>query len=132
MGKYDQGYKKAENKTDRFLIKVVKSRFTLVIVAAAIAALLTFGIMTGSVVAHPGGMSPKDNCHKSKALQERHWHQEGTAKRGGVCKDGVQVGNCQAVVNEYMKVRKYRFSSYKDEALAARKAADCLLEASNS
>ena len=50
MGKYDQGYKKAENKTDRLMIKVVKSKFTLVIVAAAIAALLTFGIMTGSVV----------------------------------------------------------------------------------
>ena len=132
MTDYDKQYKRAERKTDRFLIGIIKNRFTLMILAAAVAALVTFGIMTGAVLAHPGGMSPKDNCHKSKALQERHWHMEGTAKRGGVCKDGKQLGNCQDAINEYMAVRSNRFSSYKDEALTARKAADCMMEGEKS
>ena len=37
------------------------------------------------ILAHSGGMSPKDNCHRHKKAKERHWHIEGTAKRGGPC-----------------------------------------------
>ena len=36
------------------------------------------------MLAHAGGMAG-DGCHKHKAVGERHWHEEGTAKRGGRC-----------------------------------------------
>ena len=36
------------------------------------------------MLAHAGGMA-KDGCHKHKAAGERHWHEEGTAERGGEC-----------------------------------------------
>jgi len=36
-------------------------------------------------LAHAGQLSPKDGCHKSKALKERHWHKDGTSERGGPC-----------------------------------------------
>lgn len=37
------------------------------------------------ILAHSGGMSPKDNCHRHKKAKERHWHIEGSTKRGGPC-----------------------------------------------
>ena len=37
------------------------------------------------IVAHNGGLSPKDNCHRHKKTKERHWHVAGTATRGGPC-----------------------------------------------
>ena len=46
---------------------------------------------TGKVWAHSGQLSPKDNCHNHRAAGERHWHNEGTAERGGACikQDGI-------------------------------------------
>ena len=45
------------------------------------------------VLAHAGGLSPKDDCHRDKAAGERHWHIEGTSERGGECikRDGKTV-----------------------------------------
>ena len=39
----------------------------------------------GEAQAHSGQLSPKDGCHRHKAAGERHWHQDGTAERGGAC-----------------------------------------------
>lgn len=36
-------------------------------------------------IAHAGQLSPKDGCHNHKAAGERHWHLQGTSKRGGPC-----------------------------------------------
>ena len=72
--------------------------------SVAAAAALVFGAMLalGSVDdrgfpdltdawAHPGQLSPKDDCHRHKAAGERHWHTNGTAERGGECvkRDGL-------------------------------------------
>ena len=68
---------------------------TLAIAMLAVAA-LGFGTPDpiagiGEAHAHSGQLSPKDGCHKHKAAGERHWHQDGTAKRGGECvkRDGI-------------------------------------------
>lgn len=47
-------------------------------------------ILPVAAMGHPGGMSPKDGCHRDKKAGERHWHAQG-AERGGPCIDGKQV-----------------------------------------
>lgn len=53
----------------------------------AICAVALFGLaaVPADALAHSGQLSPKDGCHKHKAAQERHWHKDGTAARGGAC-----------------------------------------------
>ena len=43
------------------------------------------------ILAHNGQLSPKDQCHRHRKANERHWHLKGTTKRGGPCVkvDGV-------------------------------------------
>ena len=36
-------------------------------------------------IAHPGGVSKKDGCHRDNAAGERHYHVEDTADRAGEC-----------------------------------------------
>ena len=43
-------YRKAENKTDKFLVKVVRSRWTAAIVGAVIAGLVVFSFMGGALL----------------------------------------------------------------------------------
>ena len=92
----------------------------------AFAMVLAGLLMVGFAHAHPGGMSPKDGCHKHKAAGERHWHIEGTAKRGGICKGGKQIGNCAAMLDAYDAERRDRHGSWEAEGMKARAALDCL------
>ena len=39
----------------------------------------------GTLVAHAGQLSPKDDCHNHKAAGERHWHRPDSNERGGPC-----------------------------------------------
>ena len=43
------------------------------------------------VLAHAAQLSPRDQCHKSKAEGRRHWHKPDTAEPGGACikRDGT-------------------------------------------
>ena len=81
--------------------------------------------------AHNGGLSQTDYCHKDNKAGERHWHFTGTVERGGVCVDGVQVGNCQVVKVAYVKCRKDRHCSWQKEAKAARAYIDCFEKSDN-
>lgn len=37
------------------------------------------------VLAYAGQLSRKDNCHRHRAVGERHWHIDGGVERGGPC-----------------------------------------------
>lgn len=68
--------------------------FSIVLVALAFVGLTalpaaadpiqTIGVQ-GLQLAHSGGMSPKDGCHRDKKANERHWHEQGTNKVAGLC-----------------------------------------------
>ena len=75
--------------------------------------------------AHNGGLSQTDYCHKDNKAGERHWHFTGTVERGGVCVDGIQVGNCEVVKVAYSECRKNRKCSWEKEARKARDYVDC-------
>ena len=96
-----------------------------IIVVGTIVILLCVGF-TISALAHPGGISPKDNCHKDNKAGERHWHLTDSSERGGECVDGVQIGNCTEVTDAYWKERNDRLGKWADEAMAARAMIDCI------
>ena len=99
---------------------------SLILFAAGFA--LASLLWTVGVMAHPGGISPKDGCHKDNKAGERHWHLPDGAERGGECVDGVQIGNCTAVRDTYWKERNHRLGKWVDEALAARAFIDCIAD----
>ena len=97
-----------------------------VIMVALFAALLVASVLTAQLIyAHNGGLSQTDYCHKDNKAGERHWHFTGTVERGGVCVDGVQVGNCEVVKVAYSECRKNRKCSWEKEARSARDYVDC-------
>ena len=55
----------------------------ILFVAFALAVGLAAGVPDAE--AHRGQLSKKDDCHKMKAANERHWHIPGTGDRGGPC-----------------------------------------------
>ena len=64
---------------------IVNYKVWATLVVFCLGAALGLAIASGIAFAHPGGLSPKDGCHKQKSAGERHWHIEGTRDRGGVC-----------------------------------------------
>lgn len=86
-------YKGVEKEVDRKVMSFMAKKHTALklvlyivgvfVLGASIAVGLT--MLAQPAAAHSGGVSPKDDCHKSKKLKERHWHKEGTRKRGGPC-----------------------------------------------
>lgn len=68
-----------------------RSRGAAAILAIAALALIGLAAAPGDALAHSGQLSPKDGCHRHKAVGERHWHVDGTAERGGECvkRDGI-------------------------------------------
>ncbi len=62
-------------------------------ICAAVAAVAILGLAHSTALAHPGGLSSKDACHRDAAAGERHWHLPGTRDRGGPCvrRDGRTV-----------------------------------------
>ena len=75
--------------------------------------------------AHNGGMSKKDDCHNDRKAGERHWHIDGTKERGGICVDGVKIGDCEAEKQSYFVCRNDRWCSWQSEAETARQYIDC-------
>ena len=63
------------------------ARLAIAMLAVAAIGLGTSDLIAGigDAQAHSGQLSPKDGCHRHKAAGERHWHQDGTATRGGAC-----------------------------------------------
>ena len=98
------------------------------IVATIIGIGFSLAIMQGAQ-AHNGGLSQTDYCHKDNKAGERHWHFTGTIERGGVCVDGIQVGNCEVVKVAYSECRKNRKCSWEKEARKARDYVDCFEKA---
>ena len=92
--------------------------------AAAVAA-AAFAVFSMTLQAHNGGLSQTDYCHKDNKAGERHWHFTGTVERGGVCVDGVKVGNCEVVKVAYAECRNDRKCSWEKEARSARDYVDC-------
>ena len=62
-----------------------RSRGAAAILAIAAIALVGLAAFPTDAPAHPGGLSPKDQCHRNNAAGERHWHKDGTAERAGPC-----------------------------------------------
>ena len=62
-----------------------RPRFPAAILALATLAPIGLAAAPADALAHSGQLSPKDDCHRHKAAQERHWHIDGTATRGGPC-----------------------------------------------
>ena len=92
--------------------------------AAAVAA-ASFAVFGMIAQAHNGGLSQTDYCHKDNKAGERHWHFTGTVERGGVCKDGIQIGNCEVDKIAYALCRNDRKCSWEKEARSARDYVDC-------
>ena len=62
----------------------------LAVAAMAVPAAAADELHREIILAHSGGVSPKDDCHRDrKGVQgpagERHWHKEGTRDRAGPC-----------------------------------------------
>ena len=96
-----------------------------IMVIAVIAMIFAALIGAAPAQAHNGGLSQRDYCHKDNKAGERHWHFTGTVERGGVCVDGIQVGNCEVVKVAYSECRKNRKCSWEKEARKARDYVDC-------
>ena len=64
---------------------IVNYKVWATLLVFCLGAALGLAIASGIAFSHPGGLSPKDGCHKQKSAGERHWHIEGTRDRGGVC-----------------------------------------------
>ena len=72
-----------ERTVDRFLIRIMNQPDSFFWVCMILALAVIIGFMTATFVsAHPGGVSPKDGCHKQDG--KRHWHKKGS-KIGGRC-----------------------------------------------